>query len=86
MMVPAHTHTGPVHGGRSSSRFGPRGVQPIGAPHTNWTERRGPDNYYSDGVSVRGLIGANNTVDPHRWAYTPAWLLVSMWDVYPRMA
>jgi len=26
----------------SLSRSRPRGVQPIGAPHTNWTERR-PD-------------------------------------------
>ena len=43
-------------------------------------------HYYSDGVSVRGIIGAGQSTDPHRFVYTPAWLLISMWVAYPRMA
>jgi hypothetical protein len=46
MMVPAHTHTGPVDSGRSSSRSRLRDVQPVAAPQTKWTERRGSDRRY----------------------------------------
>lgn len=46
MMVFAHIHTGPVHGGRISSRDGTRVVQLIRSPHMKWTERRGPHSKY----------------------------------------
>jgi hypothetical protein len=53
MMVFAHTHTGPVDGGPSSSRFEARVVQLITTPHTKWTERRGPDT----GIAKAGAGG-----------------------------
>jgi hypothetical protein len=43
MMVFAHSHTGPVDAVPSSSPSEARGVQLIEAPHTKWTEWRGPD-------------------------------------------
>src|SRR6266851_4754031 len=40
----------PVHGGQNSSWPATCVVQPIRAPHTNWTERRGPDSVLNVGT------------------------------------
>lgn len=57
MMVFGHSHTGPVHGGRNSSRRELRAVQTIRAPHTKWTEQRGPDT----GMGASGVFSPNAT-------------------------